>query len=55
MTSAEKIQAVINTLETLAIAPTVTNTGKMYGIYQVLAEVRDELAEAPEEDEDVQR
>lgn len=43
LTSAEKIQVVMNTLETLDIKPTYDNTNKLLGIYRTLAEVRDEI------------
>lgn len=45
MTNAEKIQAVINTLEQLEIRGTYDNTNRLLGVYQTLAEVRGELKE----------
>lgn len=45
---AEKIQAVINTLETLDIKSTFDNTNKMLGCFQVLAEVRDAIKSVEE-------
>lgn len=42
-TNAEKLQIVINTLETLDIKPTYDNTNKLLGIYRFLADVRDEI------------
>ena len=44
LTNAEKIQAVLNTLELLSVPPTFDNVNRMTGIYQTLAEVRDALA-----------
>ena len=46
---ATKIQAVINTLESLDIKSTFDNTNKLLGCFQVLAEVRDELNSVKEE------
>ena len=46
LTNAEKIQAVLNTLELLSIPPTFDNVNRMTGIYQTLAEVRDDLKSA---------
>lgn len=40
-----KIQAVINTLETLEIPATYNNVNRMLGIYNTLVEVRDSLKE----------
>ena len=48
MTNAEKIQAVINTLEMLQIPSTYDNTNKMLGIYNTLAAVRDDLTKPKE-------
>ena len=44
MTNAEKIQIVINTMETLMIPATYDTVNRMMGIYKTLAEVRDDLA-----------
>ena len=44
MDNATKIQAVINTLETMYIPNTYANTDKLYGIFRVLSEVRDDIA-----------
>ena len=43
MTNSEKIQMVINTLEILDMKPTYDNTNRMFGIYQTLFAVRDDL------------
>ena len=43
MTNAEKIQAVLNTLERMEIRSTYDNTNYMLGIYNTLTEVRDDL------------
>lgn len=43
MNNAERIQAVINTLEQLAMPATYDNVNRMLGIYSTLIEVRDEL------------
>lgn len=43
LTNAEKLQAVMNTLETLDIKPTYDNTNKLLGVYRFLAEVRDNI------------
>ena len=47
MKNAEKIQAVINTLEGLDIKSTYVNMDKLLGCLQMLAKVRDRL-NAPE-------
>ena len=57
MNNAEKIQAVINTIELLEpIRPSFDNASKLWGIYKTLAEVRDDLmkeqAEEVKEDGD---
>ena len=44
MDNANRIQAVINTLQTLEMPPTYDNANKMLGIYKTLVEIRDELA-----------
>lgn len=46
MSNAEKLQAVINTLSLLNMPPTFDNVNHMTGIYQTLAQIRDELMEA---------
>lgn len=43
MKNSEKIQMVINTLEILEMKPTYDNTNRMFGIYQTLFAVRDDL------------
>ena len=43
VTNAEKVRAVINTLETLNIPSTFDNVNKMTGIYSTLVEVLDSL------------
>ena len=43
MTNAEKLQAIMNTLETLDIKPSYDNCNKLLGIYRTLAEVRDKI------------
>lgn len=43
MKNSEKIQMVINTLEILDMKPTYDNTNRMFGIYQTLFAVRDDL------------
>lgn len=50
MSNTEKIQAVINTLETMEIRSTYDNMNKLLGVYQTLAQVRDELAAEEEKD-----
>ena len=45
MNNAEKIQAVINTLEQLMIPATYDNVNRMLGVYQTLLEVRDSKPE----------
>lgn len=40
---ANKVQAVMNTLESLDIKSTYENTNKLLGCFQVLAEIRNEL------------
>ena len=44
--NAEKIQLVMNTLETILITGSYENMNKMLGIYATLAEVRDALKAA---------
>lgn len=41
--NADKIQLVMNTLETLTLTGSYENMNKMMGIYATLAEVRDSL------------
>lgn len=43
MSNAEKIQAVINTLELLMVPASFDNVNKLMGIYRTLTEVRDDL------------
>ena len=50
MDNASKLQAVINTLETLEMPPVFGNVNKMLGIYRTLAEVRDDISKEAEED-----
>ena len=49
---AEKIQVVINTLESMQIPATYDNVSRMTGIYQLLAEIRDSLGREAAEDAD---
>ena len=49
MSNAEKIQVVINTLETLKMNTTYENVNRMLGIYQTLTEIRDDLEREAEE------
>lgn len=49
MNNAEKIQMVINTLETIVIPATFNNTNRITGIYNTLAEVLNDL-KRPAED-----
>ena len=51
MENATKIQAVINTLETVMIPATYDNVNKILGIYRTLAEVRDDVNREGQEDE----
>ena len=51
MSNADKIQAVINTMETLMIPATYDNTNRITGIYNTLAEVRDDLNRPAEKTE----
>lgn len=50
MTNADKIQAVINTLEMLSVPPTYNNCNYMTGIYNTLVQVRDDLIERSKDD-----
>lgn len=43
MSNAEKIQAVINTLEMMMIPASFDNVNRMMGIYQTLIEMRDSM------------
>ena len=45
MNNAEKIQAVINTLEQMMIPATYDNVNRMLGVYQTLIDVRDSKPE----------
>jgi hypothetical protein len=49
MTNAEKIQIVMNTIETLTVPASYENANRLTGIYQTLAEVRDDLSKPAEE------
>ena len=49
---ATKIQVVINTLEVMNIPSTFDNVNHLMGIYQYLADVRDQLAGMEEVPED---
>ena len=40
---ANKVNAVLNTLQELDIKPTYENMNKLFGCFHVLADVRDEL------------
>ena len=44
LNNSEKIQVVINTLEKLVISPVLDNVSKLTGIYNLLYQVRDDLA-----------
>lgn len=50
MSNADKIQLVMNTLETLTLTGAYENMNKMMGIYATLAEVRDALKAEVEAD-----
>ena len=52
LTNAEKIQVVMNTLETLDIKPTFDNANKLLGVYRFLAEVRDNIQNKEEDAND---
>ena len=52
MNEAEKIQIVLNTLETLMIPATFDNVNRMMGIYKTLADVRDSLSKPKEVSEE---
>lgn len=45
MNTAEKIQAIINTISLLEIPATKSNAAKVLGIYQALEEVQAEVQE----------
>lgn len=51
MNNADKIQAVINTLEALMIPATYDNVSRMTGILKTLAEIRDDLNKPAKEAE----
>lgn len=55
MSNAEKIQAVLNTLDQIEVKASYDNTNKILGIHKVLMAIMDELAEAerPVEAEEV--
>ena len=46
---AAKIQIVINTLETLNIPATYDNVNRLTGVFQLLRQLRDEIADMKEE------
>ena len=48
MNNAEKIQAVLNTLDNIEIKATYDNLNRMLGIHKVLIGIRDELAKQAE-------
>ena len=48
MDNATRIQAVINTLERMNIPNTWENTDRLFGIYQILFMVRDDLSKPAE-------
>lgn len=50
LTNAEKIQLIMNTLETLDMKPTYENVNKMRGIYKTLAAIRDDISADSAED-----
>lgn len=50
MNNAEKIQMVINTLETIMIPSTFDNVNRMTGIFNTLVEVRDSLENRKKEE-----
>ena len=52
MTNADKIQAVINTIEAIMIPATYDNVSRITGILKTLAEIRDDITrpEGAEED-----
>ena len=52
MDNKTKIQAVINTLETVMIPATYDNVNKILGIYRTLAEVRDADGEEQKDEQD---
>lgn len=54
MTNAEKIQAVIDTLQQLQLPATYDNMSRLLGSLQALGEIRDEMTK-DEVDDDVQR
>jgi hypothetical protein len=49
MTNADKIQAVINTIEAIMIPATYDNVSRITGILKTLAEIRDDLNKPEEE------
>lgn len=50
MDNPTKIQAVLNTLETLSMPMTYDNCNKMLGIYRTLMDVRDDEHEREEQE-----
>lgn len=51
MSNAEKIQAVMNTIEILNVPATFDNVNRLMGIYNTLVEVRDDLNKPAEKTE----
>lgn len=49
---AAKIQIVINTLETLNITATYDNVNRLTGVFQLLRQLRDEIADMKGEADD---
>ena len=49
MSNAEKLQAVINTIEKIEVKATADQAGKILGIHRILAEVRDDLMREEED------
>lgn len=53
MSNAEKIQLVMNTIELITIPATYDNVNRITGIYNTLAEVRNDLQKPAEEQDEV--
>lgn len=53
MSNAEKIQAVLNTLDQIEVKASYDNTNRLLGIHKVLMEVRDDLAKPVKAAEEV--
>lgn len=47
MSNADKIQAIINTLEAITIQASYDNVSRMAGVLKILGDLRDELRAAP--------